>query len=86
MGRTKKAEIEAAEIEAAEQQKAKTIEETFQELEAIVEKMESGDSSLEESFACYEAGIKLVKECSIRIDKVEKQIMVLTEEGGANET
>lgn len=81
MGRTKKADTEAA-----QQQETRTIEETFQKLEGIVEKMESGDSSLEESFAYYEEGIKLVKECSIRIDKVEKQILVLTEDGGDYES
>lgn len=81
MGRTKKADLEAA-----PQQETKSIEEVFQELEGIVGKMESGDSSLEESFAYYEEGIKLVKECSTRIDKVEKQIMVLMEDGGSYES
>jgi len=58
----------------------KTIEEAMEELEAIIEKMESRESTLEDSFACFEAGMKLVKECSRRIDKVEKQIIVLGEE------
>lgn len=64
----------------------KSIEETFQELEALIMKMESGGSSLEESFSCYEKGMKLVKECGARIDKVEKQIMVLAEDGGEYES
>ncbi|MEG7530970.1 MAG: exodeoxyribonuclease VII small subunit [Hungatella sp.] len=59
----------------------KTIEQTFEELENLVGTMESGHSSLEESFACYEIGMKLVKECS-KNDQVEKKIMILTEEGG----
>lgn len=73
-----------SEIKKAEQEKS--IEETFQELEALIVKMESGDSSLEESFGCYETGMKLVKECSTKIDKVEKQIMVLAEQGGDHES
>ncbi|MEG0216157.1 MAG: exodeoxyribonuclease VII small subunit [Hungatella sp.] len=60
----------------------KTIEQTFEELENLVGTMESGHSSLEESFACYEIGMKLVKECSKKIDQVEKKITILTEEGG----
>lgn len=60
----------------------KSIEETMEELESIIEKMEDRDSTLEDSFACFERGMKLVKECSQRIDKVEKQIMVLREESG----
>lgn len=63
----------------------RSIEETMEELEAIIEKMEDRDSTLEDSFACFERGMKLVKECSRRIDKVEKQIMVLSEENGEDD-
>lgn len=59
---------------------AKSIEETFGELEEILTRLEDGESSLEESFQCYEAGMKLVKQCSQMIDKVEKQIVVLNED------
>lgn len=59
----------------------KSIEETFQELEEIIGKLERGESSLEESFTLYEAGMKLVKNCNDKIDRVEKQILVLSEEG-----
>lgn len=72
--------------ETKKAEKAASIEETFQELEALIMKMENGDGSLEESFTCYEQGMKLVKECSTKIDKVEKQIMVLAEEGGNDES
>ena len=64
-----------------EKKKVKSIEETMKELETIIEKMEDRENTLEDSFACFEAGMKLVKECSERIDKVEKQIMVFSEEG-----
>ena len=33
--------------------------------------------SIEDSFKYYEAGMKLVKTCGGKIDKVEKQILVL---------
>ena len=61
----------------------KSIEETFEELDRIMEKLESNDTTLEESFACYEAGMKLVKACGEKIDRVEKQMIVL--QGGAEE-
>lgn len=61
-----------------------SIEAQFQKLEDIIRKMESGDSTLEESFACYEAGMKLVKSLGSQIDKVEKQIKILSE-GDENE-
>ncbi|MCI8864839.1 MAG: exodeoxyribonuclease VII small subunit [Lachnospiraceae bacterium] len=61
----------------------KSIEETFEELDRIMEKLESNDTTLEESFACYEAGMKLVKACGEKIDRVEKQMIVL--QGGTEE-
>ncbi|MCI8660322.1 MAG: exodeoxyribonuclease VII small subunit [Lachnospiraceae bacterium] len=62
----------------------KTIEQTFEELEEIMEKLEDPDTSLEDSFGYYEAGMKLVKACGEKIDKVEKQMIVLQEGEGAN--
>ncbi|WP_331508608.1 exodeoxyribonuclease VII small subunit [Lachnoclostridium edouardi] len=57
-----------------------SIEETFAVLEEILEKMEGDDCSLEESFRQYQAGMKLVKSCHDKIDKVEKQMIVLNGE------
>ena len=56
-----------------------TIEETFDQLEEVLKQMEAKEISLEESFACYERGMKLVKACNDKLDKVEKQIIVLSE-------
>lgn len=61
----------------------KSIEQTFGELDQIIAKLESSDTTLEESFACYEKGMKLVKACGEKIDKVEKQMIIL--QGGAGE-
>ncbi len=55
----------------------RSIEQTFEELDQIMEKLEAPDTSLEESFACYEAGMKLVRACGDKIDKVEKQMIIL---------
>ena len=44
-----------------------------------IKKLEDGESSLEETFAGYEAGMKLVRSLSSQIDKVEKQIQILSE-------
>ena len=61
----------------SEKKQDQPIEETFAQLDELLEKLEASDTSLEESFACYEAGMKLVKACSDKIDKVEKQMMIL---------
>lgn len=65
-------------IEAA-LEKETSIEENFARLEDIIKKLEDGESSLEETFAGYEAGMKLVRSLSSQIDKVEKQIQILSE-------
>ena len=62
-----------------------SIEQIFAELDGLVEKLEAPDSTLEESFACYEAGMKLVKACNDKIDKVEKKMLLLDEEGEEHE-
>lgn len=69
----------------AAKKEQKTIEQTFGELDDILKKMESGEISLEESFDCYEQGIKLVKSCGEKLDKVEKKIIVLQEGNGSDE-
>ena len=50
-----------------------TIEESLKELDDIVEKLESREISLEESFTMYQKGMELLKQCSGKIDKVEKK-------------
>lgn len=57
-----------------------SIEEAFEQLEGIIRTLEDGEISLEESFTYYEAGMRLVKACGGKIDKVEKQILVLNEQ------
>lgn len=68
-----------------EEKADKSIEESLAQLEGILEILENGDISLEESFGYYESGMKLVKECGERIDKVEKQIQVLSDAYEAEE-
>ena len=67
----------------SERKQDQSIEETFAQLDELLEKLEASDTSLEESFACYEAGMKLVKACNDKIDKVEKQMIIL--QGGTEE-
>lgn len=58
-----------------------SIEETFARLEEVLRQMEDGEGSLEESFRYYEEGMKLVKSCHEKIDRVEKQIRIISGEG-----
>ena len=60
--------------------KAKTLEESMAELEAVMSELELEDITLEESFSLYNTGMKLLKSCNDAIDKVEKKLIVLNEE------
>ena len=60
--------------------KAKTLEESMAELEAVMSELEREDITLEESFSLYNTGMKLLKSCNDAIDKVEKKLIVLNEE------
>ncbi|MCS6945137.1 MAG: exodeoxyribonuclease VII small subunit [Sutterellaceae bacterium] len=54
-----------------------SFEQALQELEAIVQSMESGTLGLEESIAAYRRGAELVKFCQSRLAAAEEQIKVL---------
>ena len=62
-----------------------TLEQLFEQLDDIVEKLESGDASLEESFQLYQEGMKMLKNCSDKIDHVEKQVLIMEESGEIHE-
>ena len=65
----------------SEQKNTFTLEENFARLEEIIEKMESDDISLEEAFAAYSTGMAVLKECNEQIDRVEKKVLKLSEQG-----
>ncbi|MDF2539987.1 MAG: hypothetical protein K0S76_3008 [Herbinix sp.] len=61
------------------------LEESFEKLNQIVEMLEKPDVSLEDSFTLYQEGMKLLKSCNDSIDKVEKELIILSENGETNE-
>lgn len=61
--------------------KTKNLEKSLDELNDILTNLEKEEISLEDSFALYQEGMKLLKQCNDSIDKVEKQLMILEEEG-----
>ncbi len=68
-----------------ESKDALPLEEAFEKLEGIVEKLEQDTVSLEESFQIYKQGMELLKQCNESIEKVEKQVLVLQEDGETHE-
>ena len=58
------------------------FERALDELEKLVERMEEGSLSLEESLKLYERGIELSKACQKALDAAEKRIRILSEQDG----
>ena len=54
-----------------------TVEMQLEELEKVLEQLEDETTPLEASFSLYEKGMALVKEINGRIDRVEKQMIIL---------
>ena len=61
------------------------LEKAFEQIEKILQRSGDKDVSLEESFALYQEGMELLKLCSAQIDRVEKQMLLIDEEGGLHE-
>ena len=68
-----------------ETKKEISLEESFAKLDALLNELESPDISLEESFRVYQEGMKLLKQCNETIDRVEKSVLKLNENGELEE-
>ena len=67
------------------EQKEQTLEEIFGEMEGLLEALESREFSLEDSFEKYKEGMALLKAAGEKIDTVEKAMLVLNDQGEADE-
>ena len=66
-------------------QKQFRLEEAFDRIEALLEKLQDKNVTLEESFGLYQEGMGLLKLCNENIDHVEKQMLQIDEEGQTHE-
>jgi exodeoxyribonuclease VII small subunit len=57
---------------------APTFEESLDELEQLVERMESGEMPLEESLSAFERGIALTRSCEQALQAAEQRVEILT--------
>jgi len=62
---------------ARREQKDKNFEDALAQLERVVEKLESGELSLDECLRSFEEGVRLVKFCNEKLGEVEKKIELL---------
>ncbi len=55
----------------------KKFEAALEDLELVVEQLETGELSLEDSLEAFEKGVGLVKYCNQKLDEVEKKVEIL---------
>lgn len=67
------------------EEKTFDLEEAFLKLEETIADLEKEDITLEQSFKEYQKGMELLKKCNETIDKVEKKVLVLNENGETDE-
>lgn len=68
-----------------QEEKNLSLEESLGALEQVMEELNSPELSLEESFSLYKQGMDLLLKCNQAIDKVEKELMILEENGISDE-
>jgi exodeoxyribonuclease VII small subunit len=56
-----------------------SFERALDELEQLVQKMEKGEQSLDESLAAYERGIALYRECQKALEQAEQRVRLLAD-------
>jgi exodeoxyribonuclease VII small subunit len=58
------------------------FEDSLSKLERLVEQMEAGEFSLEESLKAFEEGIKLTRECQQALKKADQKVQMLIQKNG----
>lgn len=71
--------------ESKEKREEFSLEEGFEKIERLLERLGSREVSLEESFQLYQKGMELLKLCNARIEHVEKKMLQIDEEGQTHE-
>ena len=61
------------------------FEAALAELNALVEQMEQGGLSLEQSLACFEKGIALTRSCQQALSEAEQKVQILMQKNGETE-
>ena len=65
--------------------KTPDFEQSLQELESLVEKMEQGDLSLEESLSHFERGVQLSSTCQKALKEAEQKVEILMQKNAREE-
>jgi exodeoxyribonuclease VII small subunit len=70
---------------ARKSEKMPSFEASLRELETLVENMEQGELSLEESLKHFERGIQLTRSCQQALKDAEQKVEILLQKNGQEE-
>ncbi len=59
-----------------------SFEAAMARLEVLVERLEAGELALEDALALFEEGVSLTRECGQRLDRAERRVEELVQQGG----
>ncbi len=62
------------------------FEQSLTDLQALVERLESGEMSLEESLTAFEQGVALTRDCQQALTQAEQKVQQLIERNGQADT
>ncbi len=66
----------------ARRKAAPDFEQALAELQQVVERLETGELSLEESLGCFEQGVRLTRDCQAALAQAEQKVRLLLERDG----
>lgn len=61
------------------------FETALQQLEQLVQRMESGELSLQDSLQAFEQGVRLTKQCQQALSSAEQRVQILMEQNGQSQ-
>ncbi len=66
-------------------EKKESLESMLDEIDQIIEILDDDEIPLDEAFARYSRGVKLAAECNKSIDRVEKKVKKLLDDGSTED-
>lgn len=71
--------------EETQEEDGLSLEDAFGRIEEVIARLEDEEITLEESFREYRKGMDLLRHCNETIDRVEKKVLKINEDGGLDE-
>ena len=80
-----KEEIQEKPAQTEEAEETLSVEDAFAQIEEVIARLEDEEITLEQSFREYNKGMELLRRCNETIDRVEKKVLKINEDGELDE-